>query len=199
MSDAPLVIGTRGRVAALLRYGKTVAWTADATGWPRDKVMATGHAAGLAYRPEADVWTMVGPQTPQQGAADGATAQVVTMLAHARGLTSSRSRTLVARLDATLAELDKLVAEARTRDEQRLVAARVEQARRAERAAKQRRQAATVGRARDAAATYPTAEVRRWARDVGMACPGRGRYLPDAVVSAWRAAHAADQQAEATR
>jgi len=190
MSDAPLVVGTRGRVAALLRYGKTVAWTADATGWPRAKVMDTGHAAGLRYEPAHDVWTMTGPQTPQQSAADGATAQVVDMLAHARGLTSSRSRTLVARLDATLAELDKLVAEARQRDEQRATAARVEQARRAERAAKQRRQAATIGRARDQAATYPTAEVRRWAREVGMACPGRGRFLPDAVVSAWRAAHA---------
>ena len=45
------------------------------------------------------------------------------------------------------------------------------------------------GRARDAAANYPAAQVRAWAREHGIPCPDRGRYLPPDVVAAWRAAN----------
>lgn len=45
------------------------------------------------------------------------------------------------------------------------------------------------GRTRDASATYPSAEVRAWARERGIPVPTRGRYLPDHVVAAWRQAH----------
>lgn len=46
------------------------------------------------------------------------------------------------------------------------------------------------GRQRAAAADYPTASVRAWARLNGIPCPDLGRYLPNEVVAQWRAAGA---------
>lgn len=45
------------------------------------------------------------------------------------------------------------------------------------------------GHSRAQASTYPAGVVRAWARANGIPCPARGRYLPDHVVAAWRAAH----------
>lgn len=51
-----------------------------------------------------------------------------------------------------------------------------------------RDRATIAGRARAAAADYDTATVRAWARANGVPCPARGRYLPEHIVTAWKAA-----------
>lgn len=49
---------------------------------------------------------------------------------------------------------------------------------------------AVGGRAAAALHDYPARAVRSWARRSGVECPTRGRYLPAALVEAWRAAGA---------
>ncbi|PSK96680.1 Lsr2 protein [Haloactinopolyspora alba] len=46
------------------------------------------------------------------------------------------------------------------------------------------------GKAAQAALDYNAAEVRAWARENGIECPTRGRFLPRGVVDAWREATA---------
>ncbi|MFD8533902.1 hypothetical protein ACFV0L_41485 [Streptosporangium canum] len=209
----PAAATGESQVLALLRQGKPVPQISDATTWPAAAVRKLAarngllvDAAGVAYAPEVDYYSQ---RVEKIEGAD-----VEELLSMAYNCPDAKVRQARARLQHDVQALREQLstyekkkgqvaaaehAAAEANAEIARLAAQLDQAK-----AKLREASTVIGRTMSAATPrparrryqpgvdYSTAEARQWAKDNGYGdqLPKYGRYVPDEVIDAMRAAQA---------
>lgn len=195
------------RVVELLRRGRTVAWVADATTWPRADVLRFAEEAGLRHDSATDTCEPVNPDDAPDftGVSEQIAGSVDQQYALVEKLTRRGAASPIpeTRAQAQLVRTATLKLAEHRRILERLLAAEAEQVERIidrerlrARLAARRSSAADPdavhrprrSQPRPADADYPVAVVRKWAKAQGLDVPAHGRYLPRSIVAAWRAA-----------